>query len=327
QFTGGSWNNMSELTLDPGTAGITEYVLIGSASYELIDICSNYGVSNRLVCDKICFVNGNAGPFNLPPVPVFSLDECFSESPLTVNVDASASYDFNGSISLYSWDFGDGTASGSTANHTYTSSGAYIISLTVTDNNGKTATVSRTVEVFASAPSTAWDAEIQQGGSIWETAYGNYSDYSTWRVLIRGEDVLFSGNRICLTFHGTLNQEFCPRRVSIAKRDGETLDVIDSTYTQVTFDGNTWNEGVTVGSDVTVTSNPVIFDLVAGEDLVMTFFSDKKPAVLKHQAGETIAWITENHDDQSQTVDWEEVTGLRTTQYMYAISVVTVGIH
>lgn len=53
----------------------------------------------------------------------------------TVNFNASASYDPDGTITSYEWNFGDGTnGTGMTANHTYTGAGDHSVTLTVTDN-------------------------------------------------------------------------------------------------------------------------------------------------------------------------------------------------
>ena len=55
----------------------------------------------------------------------------------TIYFDASLSYDMDGLIISYSWDFGDGRISiGKTVNHTFNQSKEYIITLTVTDNYG-----------------------------------------------------------------------------------------------------------------------------------------------------------------------------------------------
>jgi chitodextrinase len=57
----------------------------------------------------------------------------------TVSYDGSASYDLDGSIVSYAWDFGDGTkGTGPTATHTYANSYIYIVTLTVTDDSGAT---------------------------------------------------------------------------------------------------------------------------------------------------------------------------------------------
>jgi parallel beta-helix repeat protein len=54
-----------------------------------------------------------------------------------VTFDASGCFDLDGSISTYSWDFGDGTKGNNiTTTHTYTTNGNYTITLTITDNDG-----------------------------------------------------------------------------------------------------------------------------------------------------------------------------------------------
>jgi parallel beta-helix repeat protein len=53
------------------------------------------------------------------------------------NLSAEDSFDLDGDIIKYEWDFGDGTkGTGKTTSHIYTSSGEYKIILTVTDNDG-----------------------------------------------------------------------------------------------------------------------------------------------------------------------------------------------
>ncbi|MDE9364319.1 PKD domain-containing protein [Luteipulveratus sp. YIM 133132] len=74
-----------------------------------------------------------------------------AEQGLTSSFDAAGSSDPDGSIASYAWDFGDGTAAGSgvSPQHTYAQGGTYPVKLTVTDNDGGTATVTRSVTVVA----------------------------------------------------------------------------------------------------------------------------------------------------------------------------------
>ncbi|TSD01109.1 MAG: subtilase family serine protease [Parcubacteria group bacterium Athens0714_25] len=59
---------------------------------------------------------------------------------LNMTFDGSVSYDSDGSIVSYNWDFGDGTyGTGRVAYHTYTEEGTFYAKLTVADNNGGTA--------------------------------------------------------------------------------------------------------------------------------------------------------------------------------------------
>ncbi len=89
--------------------------------------------------------NGTA-PVNQPPVAAFTA----TTTQLTATVDAGASSDPDGTIAAYAWNFGDGfTTTGKTASHGYATAGSKTITLTVTDNLGKTATVSKVVDVTA----------------------------------------------------------------------------------------------------------------------------------------------------------------------------------
>ena len=68
--------------------------------------------------------------------------------------DATGSSDPDGAIVGYAWRFGDATNStGSTISHTYTAGGTFLVTLTVTDNDGTTSTVSR--QIIANAAPTA----------------------------------------------------------------------------------------------------------------------------------------------------------------------------
>jgi len=76
---------------------------------------------------------------NAPPVAVASVN---NDSPLPgikVIFNASASYDAQGGIVSYAWDFGDGNVgAGEIADHTYALGGYYVATLTVTDADGAT---------------------------------------------------------------------------------------------------------------------------------------------------------------------------------------------
>lgn len=96
--------------------------------------------------------DGNKGSFTttitvtsanvpVPPIAQFTPSVTSGFGPLTVNFDASGSSDPDGSITMYRWNFGDGspvqlkTTPGIT--HTYTTPGLYSARLAVIDNDGK----------------------------------------------------------------------------------------------------------------------------------------------------------------------------------------------
>lgn len=83
---------------------------------------------------------------------------CSTDQP-SCGFDGGASIDPDGTITSYAWDFGDGaTGRGRTVSHTYARSGFYSVSLTVTDNDGKTHTVRQQVKAGNVPPSAAISA-------------------------------------------------------------------------------------------------------------------------------------------------------------------------
>jgi len=85
---------------------------------------------------------------NEPPRASFSYSPSSPTVGQPVLFDASSSYDPDGTITSYSWDFGDSsTGLGQTVSHTYTRSGTFIITLTVTDDDGATASTFEEITV------------------------------------------------------------------------------------------------------------------------------------------------------------------------------------
>jgi PKD repeat protein len=88
------------------------------------------------------------GPSNSPPTADFTPPSC------TVNVACSfagTGTDSDGSITAYSWDFGDATSavSGQNITHTFTTANTFQVKLTTTDNGGATGSVTKPVTVAA----------------------------------------------------------------------------------------------------------------------------------------------------------------------------------
>ena len=79
-----------------------------------------------------------------PPVAVASATPTSGAVPVTVTFNGSGSYDPDGTISAWSWSFGDGTAldPGTNPSHVYVSKGTYTAVLTVTDRTGFSDTAS-----------------------------------------------------------------------------------------------------------------------------------------------------------------------------------------
>lgn len=115
-----------------------------------------------------------AAPANEAPEAAFS----FTTSGLTASVDAGASSDPDGSVASYQWDFGDGgTATGATASRTYAAPGTYPVTLVVTDNDGASSELTRSVTVSAAQPGTS---VVVANGSTWAWRYAAGAPPAGW---------------------------------------------------------------------------------------------------------------------------------------------------
>ena len=118
------------------------------------------------------------------------------EIPLTVTFDATSSFDPDGEIASYEWDFdGDGRfddGTGDIVDYEFTQEGSYDVTLRVTDNNGNATTATQTIEAgsigglraIITAPLSEGEAyyineEYEFDGSLSQISTGAISKY-TW---------------------------------------------------------------------------------------------------------------------------------------------------
>jgi len=101
---------------------------------------------------------------NAPPVGDFTISNANPLPGVEVIFNAGGSYDPDGEIVSYHWDFGDGiTSGGVTAQHTYTNGGHYVVRLTLTDDQGQSAVVTHPVQVTPGQSKCADDSTCGGG--------------------------------------------------------------------------------------------------------------------------------------------------------------------
>ena len=178
---------------------------------------------------------------NSRPVAIFSTDPTSGPSPLTVGFDASASYDPDGTVVDYSWDFGDGTSgTGITTTHTFTSSTdrTYTVILTVTDNGGKTGSMSGFVVVSGSQNGTTLFFDDFEDGAdpAWAFTSGNWkvvggklveSDYvdpPLFGYVLGGET--WADYRIDVDIHRNSGTRSCSSKQGIVVRATDDLNKV-----------------------------------------------------------------------------------------------------
>lgn len=95
------------------------------------------------------------GLFNKPPVAVIEAFPTMGEAPLRVEFDGSRSYDPDGNITGFEWDFTtDGLvdATGATTANVFNKPGGYITTLMVIDDLGAPATASVKIKAITFEP-------------------------------------------------------------------------------------------------------------------------------------------------------------------------------
>ena len=195
----------------------------------------------------------------------------------------------------------------------------------VTNAAGSVTSSAATLTVVPSGgpPTVAWEATAQNPSGSWENSgWGNVS----LRILLDGTHIISSGASVKLTLRGRTSESYTIQRVSLVKREGATADGVDSSWRKVTF-GSTWDAGVTVPANGAATSDPIPFDLVAGQDVFVTLWvpAGQKTVYRTGGSGQT-AW-TLSGTDATSAHDWSSLsTGSHNNLYvMERLEVATSG--
>lgn len=153
-----SWNFGDGSEAVVGDTVSHTYTIAGTY-YPQLTVVDNTGLSDTVSTPIVANPNdsnaGNPPPTstNEQPVAVIETDFATQSDPLAFSFDGSASSDPDGTITEYSWNFGDGTTgSGMLVEHTFAGADIYTVSLTVRDDKGETSTTSTEITCEASFP-------------------------------------------------------------------------------------------------------------------------------------------------------------------------------
>ncbi|WP_340105377.1 S8 family serine peptidase [Rhodohalobacter sp. 8-1] len=147
---------VAALYLQGNTTATAQQVYDAITEFSTKNIVTNSRTTNNHMVYSL-LSGTDDGTTNAAPTATFTFD-C---TDLSCNFDGSGSTDSDGSISSYSWDFGDGnTASGSTVSHSYGADGTYTVTLMVTDNEGSSGSDSQDVTVSTSSGDTGNNSPV-----------------------------------------------------------------------------------------------------------------------------------------------------------------------
>jgi len=160
------WNFGDENT---GTGNITTHAYANNGNYTVTLIITDNEGLNSTASDTILVLNRL-------PVAKFTESSEIVDTDVVIYFNASESYDLDGFIVSYFWNFGDNAnATGAIVNHTYADDGVYTVALTVTDDDGATTSTNATKTVL-NRPPVAIFTESAETVYTHEVIYFNASD-------------------------------------------------------------------------------------------------------------------------------------------------------
>ncbi len=232
-----------------GAVGITTYL---SSSSTIAPVTANLSAFSA---------RGTAPPVNQPPTAAFTA----TTANLVATFDATASSDADGTVTGYAWDFGDSTTgTGSKPTHTYGSAGSYPAKLTVTDNQGATNSVTKTVTVTAppvnQPPTAAFTATTANLVATFDATASSDADGTvTGYAWDFGDSTTGTGSKPTHTYGSAGSY---PAKLTVTDNQGATNSVTKT----VTVTAPPVNQPPTAAFTATTANLVATFDATASSD-------------------------------------------------------------
>jgi PKD repeat protein len=193
-------------------------------------------------------------PVNAAPVVVVSATPTSGAAPLTVAFSSAGSYDPDGSIASYSWDFGDGSPLETTADpsHLYKSAGTFIASLVVVDNGGKSSRATKTITV-------ANDTRIYVSSIALTGKTSNTSRTATAVITVmKANGTVASGAKVAVAWSGLYAAKVSGTtntsgQVTFTTKAVAKPGTFTITVTGVTLSGHTYSSSLNTATSASVT--------------------------------------------------------------------------
>jgi DNA/RNA endonuclease G (NUC1) len=258
---------------EPGVRNVDWHTYL--TTVDAIETLTGYDLLALLPDD----VEGAVESNTQPPLAAVSGPATLNEGDAG-SFSAAGSFDPNGSVASYAWNFGDGSgASGESVSHVFAQDGVYTVTVTITDNDGltDTATLSVTVANVAPALGDFDDATLEAGGTY--TVEGTFVDPGAdeWIATVDWGDgsspsqAITTGHTFSLV-HVYATAGTFTVTVTIADDDAETDTVHTVTVTQPPLPGPDLSQAI-----------PLIDQLIANRKISRDFGNLLKAQVREAQ--------------------------------------------
>jgi hypothetical protein len=121
-----------------------------------MSFCENRATSVMLIAVGVLLAACHHHNDNQAPKAAITVSQPSADQVTTYAFSSAGSKDSDGRIATQRWDFGDGASStAASPAHVYSASGSYVVKLTVTDDDGASASVTQALEITTPAVSVS----------------------------------------------------------------------------------------------------------------------------------------------------------------------------
>ena len=154
------------------------HIFAQNGTYEVkLTVCDNNDLCDSVILN--IFVNK-------PPIAVVEISQTVIHLGDVITFDASESYDIDGEVEFFYWNFDDGfTSNQATTEHEFRNSGFYNVSVKIIDNHNDITTVYHLIEVINRLPHVDFTIEPENGDtrtifSFTDQSHDNDGEVEAW---------------------------------------------------------------------------------------------------------------------------------------------------